>query len=209
MLESIMQFVSFDSSRTPIRLPRQHLRFPIALKTPRGFHLDKPESWPRVEGRLEFVKGELLYTPPCADFQQDVASEVLRLLGNWSVRHPDFLVAGNEAGMLLGGEARGADAAVWRKHDVGPHRGVFRRTPPVLAVEVAGEDEDEPALRRKAAWYLEHGVTHVWLVFPRTRSVLANTADAWETLRGRAKLVASGLPGLRLAVSALFRQLER
>lgn len=204
-----MQYVHIESEKTPIRLAREHLRFPIALRRPRGFRAEDPASWPRVDGRLELVNGELLFMPPCADYQQDVAAEVLRLLGNWSVRHADFLVAGNEAGMLLDGEARGADAAVWRRRDVGPHRGVFRRAPPVLAVEIAGEDEDEALLREKARWYLRHGVPRVWLVFPRTRAVLALTSEGEATLKGRARLPAPELPGLRLAASALFRQLER
>lgn len=204
-----MQYVHIESSETPIRLPREHLRFPIVLRQPRGFRVEVPSSWPHVEGRLELVNGELLYMPPCADYQQDVSAEIVRLLGNWAAKRQDFIVAGNEAGMLLEGEARGADAAVWRKDAVGPHRGAFRRVPPVLAVEVAGEDEDDDVLRRKAAWYLTHGALLVWLVYPRTRSVLVVRPKGEERVAGRALLRAAELPGLRLPASSLFRQLER
>ncbi|MER2561301.1 MAG: Uma2 family endonuclease [Myxococcaceae bacterium] len=119
----------------------------------RGLSATAPSTWPEVEGRLEFVEGELLSLPPTTDSQQDVSAEIARLLGNWSVEHPEFIVAGNEAGMLLDGEVRAADIAVWRRADVGPHRGQFRRVPPLLAVELAGEDEGERALLEKAAWY--------------------------------------------------------
>jgi hypothetical protein len=37
--------------------------------------------------------------------------------------HRAFVVGTNEAGMKLGGAVRGADAAVWRKADVGSASG--------------------------------------------------------------------------------------
>ena len=203
-----MEFVHFDSEKTPFRLQRSHLRFPLPLKVPRGFRVDQPSSWPSVEGRLEFVQGELRYMPPCADYQQDVAATVVGLLWKWVAKHSEFIVAANEAGMMLGGEARGADAAVWRKQEAGTHRGTFRRVPPILAVEVAGEDEGEGSLREKAAWYISHGVRYVWLLFPRTRTALVLTADGEQRLKGRSRFAAAPeLPGLRLTAQSLFSQL--
>ena len=46
--------------------------------------------------------------------------------------------------MLLGGEVRDANAAVWRTGE--PASGEFARTAPVLAVEVCGEDEPAEVL---------------------------------------------------------------
>src|SRR5439155_7582318 len=91
--------------------------------------------------------------------------------------HRDFVVASNEAGMILGGETRGADVAVWRRSEVGDYVGRYRRVPPVLAVEVQGEMEDEEMLRAKARWYLAHGVVVVWLLFPAERRVLVVDAE--------------------------------
>ncbi len=110
--------------------------------------------------------------------------------------------------MLLGGEARAADAAVW------PHTGhvvgtEFQRSPPILAVEVAGQDEQEAALREKATWYFAHGVKLVWLVLPRTREVVVLTKG------GRTRRVKNGdaipptplLPGLSMRARDCFDQL--
>lgn len=202
-----MQQIYVESELTPFQLPRQQLRFPLALRQPRGFKPHRPQTWPRLDGRLEFVAGELLFMPPGADFQQDVSAETIRLLGNWSVLHPDYVVAGNEAGMLLGGEVRGADAAVWKRGRVGTHRGTFRRVPPVLAVEIAGEDEEEQFLRQKARWYLKNGVESVWLVFPRTRAVVVITGSRAQKIVGKKLLPAPSLPGLKLSARDLFRQL--
>ena len=49
----------------------------------------------------------------------------------------------NEAGMRLGDDSRGADAAIWRRAKGDTYDGGFQRMPPVLAVEVAGRDEGE------------------------------------------------------------------
>jgi Uma2 family endonuclease len=78
-----------------------------------------------------------------------------------------------------------------------------------LAVEVAGQDEDERALREKAAWYLAHGVSVVWLVLPESREVLQLRSDG--ELRfgvGTALPANEALPGLTPAVPEFFSQLD-
>ncbi len=112
-------------------LPRETVRFPVELRRPQGFDAEDPATWPAVSGRLEVVGGRLYYMPPCADYQQDVVSDVTFLLRAWSEAYPAFVVGSNEAGMILGGEARGADAAVWRREAAEPRSGRFRRSPPV------------------------------------------------------------------------------
>jgi len=113
--------------------------------------------------------------PPCGDLQQDVVVDAAFLLREWSGAHPEFVVGASEAGMILGGETRAADVAIWRKADLGPHTGGYRRVAPVLAVEIAGQDEGETELAEKARWNLEHGVTAVWIVLPELREVIAIT----------------------------------
>jgi Uma2 family endonuclease len=190
--------------RVPYRI-----RYPVELHPPPGFRPDEATTWPRVEGRLEFVDGRLLFMPPCGDVQQDVTVDVAYLLRAWSQAHPDVVVGGNEAGMVLGGEMRGADAAVWRRAELGPHTGGFRRVPPVLAVEVAGQDEGEPELRVKAGWYLGRGVEVVWLVLPESREVVVLTAAADHRARmGQRIPQHPALPGLEPEVRAVFAQLE-
>lgn len=82
--------------------------FPVELKAPRGFRADRVSTWPSVAGRMEYVEGKLLDTPPCADEQAEVVSGVVFELVSWSRNHPDFVVGTNEAGMLLGKSVRGA-----------------------------------------------------------------------------------------------------
>lgn len=193
-----------------LHLPRAAVRFPIELVTPPGFRIDEPATWPVLEGRLEVVKGKLLYMPPSADVQQDVCSAVTSVLFSWVKDHPDFVVGSNEAGMILGDEARAADAAVWRRADVEPRTGRFRRRPPILAVEVAGSEQGERELRDKARWYLDAGVEVVWLVLPDTREVVVITKSGDDRRKhGEVVPAIPTLDGLSAAVADFFVQLDR
>lgn len=84
------------------------IRFLVELRA-EGVDPLRPSTWPAIDGRIEFVGGRLLYMPPRADYQQDVAMDVAYVLRSWSEQRPDFIVGGNEAGMKLGGDIRAAD----------------------------------------------------------------------------------------------------
>jgi len=186
-------------------VPRIALRLPLALPVPEGFEAAKPETWPEVTGRLEYVAGRLEYMPPCGEIQQRTAADVVTELNLWRRQHPGFVVGGNEAGMMLGGEVRAADAAVWRESSAA---GGFARTAPLLAVEVAGADDEPQLLREKARWYREHGVATVWIVVPEGRSVIAISSEGEFELRGPNRMPApEGLPGLTPLVASFFAQL--
>jgi Uma2 family endonuclease len=156
------------------------------------------------------VEGRLLYMPPCADIQQDVAVDVVHLLRTWSESHAGFVVGGNEAGMKLGADIRAADAAVWLRAAVGPSVGRLRHVPPLLAVEVAGQDEDEAVLREKASWYLRQGVLVVWLVLPASREVVV-VRDGTDSRHGAGDSLPplAELPELVPAVARFFAQIDQ
>lgn len=186
------------------------VRFPVVLRPPRKFRFDRLETWPRVEGRLEFHEGELRYMPPCADEQGQVVFSLVAVLAPWVKKHREFVAGTNEQGMMLDGSVRAADGAIWRRDTLGAHKtGTVFRVPPVLAVEVAGQDEGAAQLRAKARWYLEHGVTVVWLLFPQTRVVEVLTVNE-HVIVGRAKSLPPhpALPGLAPKVRDFYEQLD-
>jgi Uma2 family endonuclease len=162
-----------------ISLPRA-VRFPVEMIPPDGFDTERLETWPKVVGRLEFVGGKLLFMPPCGDYQQDTVADVVIRLGAWVRRHPEFVLATNEAGMRLGDATRAADAALWRRAELGDYNGGLRRVPPVLAVEVADPDDgdSENALREKAKWYLSVGVPVIWILLPERREVIVVASES-------------------------------
>jgi len=205
MAQPAVQLLDDDA----VLLRRTGVRFPVELR-PAGFRADELSTWPIVEGRLEWVEGRLLYMPPCADLQQDVAVDVVHLLRTWSEHQPGFVVGGNEAGMKLGDDIRAADAALWLRADVGPSIGRLRQKPPLLAVEVAGQDEDEQVLRDKARWYLSHGVGIVWLVLPTARQVVVLNENG-ESRHSYGERLAEDprLSGLTPLVEQFFTQADQ
>ncbi len=106
-----------------IVLPRA-IRFPVELIPPEGFDEERPETWPRVDGRLEYVEGRLLYLPPCGDEQQDVVADVVITVGAWVRAHREFVLGTNEAGMRLSGTTapqtpQFGDARTWAREPAG------------------------------------------------------------------------------------------
>ena len=148
--------------------------------------------------------------PPCSDVQQDVVADVVVTLGAWVRGHPEFVLGTNEAGMRLGGATRAADAAIWSRRQLGGYTGQLRKVPPLLAVEVAGEDDTEAALREKARWYLSVGSDTVWIALPAERAVRVITSSSDERFVSGDRLPEPhGLPGLTPEVDELFVQLAR
>jgi len=191
-------------------LPRA-VRFPVEMIPPEGFDAERLETWPDVPGRLEYMDGRLLYMLPCGDEQQDTVTEVVITLGAWVRAHPDHLLGTNEAGMRLAGATRAADAALWKRADVGAYTGGLRRVPPVLAVEVAGDatGDAESALLDKASWYLRAGVKIVWVVLPESRTMLAVSSAGTMRLSAADRVPETPeLPGLAPRVAELFVQLD-
>jgi Uma2 family endonuclease len=190
-------------------VPRWAVSLPLAVEPPPGFRADDPATWPQDDGRFEYAAGKLWYMPPCADRQQQTVVDAVGVLAAWRTRTPGFVVGSNEAGMLLGGEVRAADVAVWRRADLGAPTGTFPRVPPVLAVEVAGRDDTVELLADKARWYLDHGVQIVWILDPAARSVLVIDRDG-ETRLGPDGAIAARdeLPGLAPRIAAFFVQID-
>src|ERR1700721_3054490 len=108
--------------------------------------------------------------------------------------------------MLLGGEVRAADAAVWG--NTARAGDGFARVPPVLAVEVACVDDTPEVLLEKARWYLVHGVETVGSVLPQWRAVRVDTAAGLVDVDWGERLPEpTALTGLSPLIADFFRQL--
>jgi Uma2 family endonuclease len=181
---------------------------PIELAPPPGFDPARPETWPQVVGRLEWVGGRLRWMPPCGGRQSRRVWDVMRAVESWLQRHPEFVGGTNEGGLLLDGDVRAPDLAVFHARDIDESSTGFVRTAPVLAVEVSGAREDETSLREKARWYLEKGSEVVWLVLAESAEVIVLTATG-ECRCGPADVMPAhpSLPGLTPRVGEFFRNL--
>ena len=181
---------------------------PIELAPPPDFDPARPETWPQVVGRLEWVGGRLLWMPPCGGRQFTRVWDAVGAVDVWLRLHPEFVGGTNEAGLLLDGDVRAPDLAVFRARDVDESSAGFVRAAPVLAVEVSGAREGETSLREKARWYLAKGSEVVWLVLAESTEVIVLTS-AGERRCGLDDVMPEhpSLPGLTPRVGEFFRNL--
>lgn len=86
-----------------------------------------------------------------------------------------------------------------------PERGFFRGVPD-LAIEIESPSDRKPGTRRRAAEYLEAGVTLVWTIHPQTRTAIVyRSHGSIRLLRAEESLDGEiVLPGFRLALAELF-----
>lgn len=199
-----------DEDRDPEVIELRRVVFPVEIAKPPGFEPERPSTWPDEDGRLELVRGRLLYMPPTGRNQSHTAVDVAVELAAWATTHAEFTIASNEAGMKLGSDVRAADVAVWRVEDLPREADRVAHVPPLLAVEIVGRDDTEASLRDKAAWYLESGVATVWILIPSTRTVIVLEQDGERVFGAGETLPAPrALADLTPRVDACFRQVAR
>src|SRR5207247_8264253 len=116
--------MSSEPASETIRVPAS-VRFPVELEPPEGFRPEEPASWPRIDGRLEWVGGRLLYMPPRGAVQQGVSVGVVTILGQWGEEHPEFFVGGNEAVMILCKVDRCSAGVVRRRESMLPYSATY------------------------------------------------------------------------------------
>lgn len=112
----------------------------------------------------------VLFMPPTGNAREDALLGAAITLGGWVRAHPEFVLGAAASSTWLDAAPRAPDVAIWRRRDLDSYVGRLRRVPPVLAVEIAADDEG--GLREKANGYLDAGVPTVWLVLLEARSVL-------------------------------------
>ena len=115
---------------------------------------------------------------------------------------------------LMPGLVRIPDIAFLARENL-PKKGEPRRAAPDLApdlaVEVLSKSNTKAEIRRKLVEYFDAGVRLVWLVDPRTRTVVVHTAPKASTKLAVGKTLEGGdvLPGFALPLAELFECLDR
>jgi Uma2 family endonuclease len=76
---------------------------------------------------------------------------------------------------------------------------------PDLAIEIKSPDDTNKSMRERAAYYLAHGSSVVWLVFPEKRLLEVHTPEDFETLT-ESDILDGGdlLPGFQVSVRDIF-----
>jgi Uma2 family endonuclease len=82
---------------------------------------------------------------------------------------------------------------------------------PDLAVEVLSKSNTKAEMKRKLREYFDAGVLLVWLIDPKTRTIVVHTSPKTSTKLGEGQTLDGGdvLPGFALPIVELFECLDR
>jgi Uma2 family endonuclease len=82
---------------------------------------------------------------------------------------------------------------------------------PDLAVEILSKSNTKAEMKRKLREYFEAGVRLVWLIDPKTRTILVHTSSKASTKLAVGQSLDGGdvLPGFALPLAELFECLDR
>ena len=168
-----------------------------ALKLPRG-------------ERYEVINGELRERQ-MSFRSSEIAMAIGYLLGAWMrAGHPGW-VTGEAGGFTIfpwtAGDVRMPDVAYTSRNRAPtiPEKG-WLDVVPEFAVEVVSPNDLASDVDEKAQDYIRAGVPLVWVVYPRTKTVVVYRPGLPQTSFGTGDLITGGdvLPGFEVKVDELF-----
>jgi Uma2 family endonuclease len=165
-----------------------------------------------VDGLYELVHGEIVEKVPAQEHAKN-AGIILGELYLYLKQHPEIKAhLGPEVRYRPAGDLyndRILDVSVQLSDQPPVRRGAVSGMPH-LAVEIKSPDDTYLSLRDKAEYYIQHGCTMVWLIYPEKRIVEVyqpgkdiDLLVAGDTLSG-----GEVLPGFALAVDVVFGEQE-
>ncbi len=162
---------------------------------------------------VELVDGTLVEKAMSAE-AAFLATLIARWLGN-------YVEANGDTGMILGADGmlrimpklvRAPDASYTRWDKVGSRKVPIQAIPhlvPDFAIEVYSPGNRRGEMRRKLGEYLGVGITEIWIVYPKTRSIRVYRPGVESVRYGVGDAVASSaVPGFQISLAKLFEKLD-
>jgi Uma2 family endonuclease len=159
--------------------------------------------------KYELRRGELIKMPPAGDEHGEIGMTAGRFLGNHVYPNKLGSVFNADTGFRLESDpdtVRAPDVGFISRERRPPRSQGYLLVAPDLAVEVVSPNDSASDVQEKVAEYLAAGSRLVWVVYPRTRSVVIYRANgtieerrAGQTLEGE-----DVVPGFSCAVAELF-----
>lgn len=160
--------------------------------------------------RDELVRGELVREPRPAQEHASIAARLTSILYSF-VDHHGLGVVFGEAGYVLAEDpptVRGPDISFVSTGRIPPQgfgRGFWRMAPD-LAVEIVSPGNSAAEIQEKVLEYLDAGSRLVWVVHPRTRTVVVHHSRSEIRVLGEGEELEGGavMPGFRVGVGEVF-----
>jgi Uma2 family endonuclease len=126
-------------------------------------------SLPDTPGKQELLDGELIDLPPAKHYHGIIAQKLMHLL---AAVLDESRVWKEEAYCLREGRWLIPDVSLsWP--DQGTERGWYKGSP-MLAIEIASRGNTAWELESKTALYLEDGAAEVWVLYPKTQTIVVS-----------------------------------
>ena len=164
---------------------------------------------PADGSRYELLKGELIQMTPAGGRHGTCCGLIARAWVDFSQQHRAGHVATNDTGVFTERDpdtVLGPDVVYWSRQRLPEMPEGFVEVPPDLAVEVVSPSDSQSYVHRKVLHYLDHGVSLVWVVDPKTRTVTVYRSRQDVCILGEAEEVTGGdvLPGFSCRVGEFF-----
>ena len=159
--------------------------------------------------QMELVNGEVIVMSPSGLESDEVAAEIIRLLGNWVRPRKLGRVTASSAGFILpnaSGDVRAPDASFIRADRLRQTTSQYAQIVPDLIFEVRSQNDTLKKLRQKIQQFLELGTQVGVLADPRTRTleVYRPGKDRVVLHDGDVFTVPELLPGWGLSIAEIW-----
>ncbi len=162
--------------------------------------------------RLELIEGVVVEMAPAGLKHGTIALRLGRMIGDYVDAHQLGVTTAAETGYILGKNVEGRDTV--RAPDVGfiaadklqadlPDG--FAPFAPDLAVEVVSPGDSASDIHERVSDFLRYGTQIVWVVYPKTKSIVVHTVTNAQTLEADDTLDGGDvLPGFSLPLKDIF-----
>ena len=129
-----------------------------------------------LEG-YEYVQGELIQMPATSVEHGLIGANVFLLLGPYVYEHQLGAVFFAETGFRVGDRVLKPDLAFLSTGHIPEERRKASPAPPDLAVEIVSPTDIFDRIEEKAFAYLEAGTQMVWVIAPRSKTVMVYRSE--------------------------------
>jgi len=164
---------------------------------------------PADGSRYELLEGELVQMTPAGARHGRTTLAVGTVLFTFVSEKGLGHVVSNDTGVFTEKDpdtVLAPDLAYWSRQRLPELPEGFVEVPPDLAVEVVSPSDSQSYVHRKVLHYLDHGVSLVWVVDPKTRTVTVYRSRRDVCILGEAEEITGGdvLPGFSCRVGEFF-----